>query len=372
MARLFMDSCGDHYDISHITNKWDVVGNCGILTNEPGATGNCLHISPQAFSYFDTICRRNLTVAQSRLIAGFRFKCQILPSGYQSIAGFWIGGTCQCIVYVDASGRVSVSRDYYAGGLTPVNMVGAYSLGGLIRPDVWVYIEVDITFDADPVSSPGTGAMTLRVNSQTVATASGIRAANVVGGANQFSLHSGVSAQWLGATFDDVYLNNNIGSVNNGFDGDQQILCLFPSAPGASTQWTIGGSSPAITNWQSVNQAISDDDVTYVSTDVSGLVDLYKVPTLSTNIVSITATQMILNVKTDSSGLGTGASVAPVIGDGGAHPINVGTPVYINTGYSDVLQCYGLNPLTNAAWNINDFNHPAIANRLQIGIKRIT
>jgi len=274
VARLFMDSCGDHYDIAHITNKWDVVGNCSIITNEPGATGNCMHIVPQAFSYFDTFCRRNFPVPQNRLIAGFRYKCPVLPGSsitngpQQPISAMWNGGILQCVLVLDASGRLSLWRDFAF-----TTQIGSYSIGALVRPNVWIYIEFDVTF-----SNTASGSMTLKANSQVVAgPIDFITTANTPGGANQFSIHGGITTAWAGSYFDDIYLNNEHDDGTHtcmGFDGDQQVGCYFPIGPGELTQWSIGGMSPAFSNWQSVNQAIPDDDLTFVSAGSANLIDL--------------------------------------------------------------------------------------------------
>jgi hypothetical protein len=49
-----------------------------------------------------------------------------------------------------------------------------------------------------------------------------------------------------------VYFNDAAGSMNNTFLGNVRVKSQFTASAGDSTQFTIGGSAPAATNWQSV------------------------------------------------------------------------------------------------------------------------
>jgi hypothetical protein len=356
MARLFTDSCGDHYDWAHASWKWEVLGNGSI---QQGRTGKCIALGPAPFSGLDSFNRKNLPGSRGRLICGFRSRFPSLPSvGYEMVAAFWDMGTTQCTLYVDCGGRLSLWLGY-----SPIaqsqTQVGGFTPACTVRNGTEVYLEMDVTFASDQ-----TGAAAIRANGQELMSVSGVQTAMTAGGANQFSIHSGFG-NWGGHFVDDLYVNDAIddGTGNTGFDGDQDVYCLMPSGPGALTQWTIGGSSPAATNWQSVNESVPDDGATLVAAGEAGQIDLYAVESPVSDGASITAVQMVLATRTDGAGLGAGASIAPALGNGSASP-TIGTPVFINTGYSYVLQSFGKNPLTGAAWTASDLAG------LQIGAKR--
>jgi hypothetical protein len=118
--------------------------------------------------------------------------------------------------------------------------------------------------------------------------------------------------------FDDIYVNDTSGSTCNSFQGDLQGLAFLPSGMGQFTQWSIGGSAPAATNWQSVDDVAPDGDTTFVS-----------------------------------AGSGAGAKIAAVIGNGTT--TSTGTDFSLNTGYAYGLQYYGTNPLTATAWSLTDW-----------------
>lgn len=130
---------------------------------------------------------------------------------------------------------------------------------------------------------------------------------------------SSIQSAWLGAnlqleaqtagdwSFDDLAIDSAATYPTPG-----KIYTLFPSAAGDSTQWTIGGSSPAATNWQSVNSNPPDDAITFVSSTTGGQIDLYKLtdPGLgSTDTVNYVAVNLRGNNNTATSNLG----VSPVL-----------------------------------------------------------
>jgi hypothetical protein len=65
--------------------------------------------------------------------------------------------------------------------------------------------------------------------------------------------------------FDDIAINDNTGSQQNGLPGDAYMHFMVPAAAGDNAGGTIGGSSPAATVWQSIDEVPPDDGVTYVS-----------------------------------------------------------------------------------------------------------
>jgi len=85
--------------------------------------------------------------------------------------------------------------------------------------------------------------------------------------------------------WDDFYLLDNLGTVNNTWLGNARAKYMAPVSNSTPLQFTIGGSAPAATNWQSVlNQNL--DDTKYVYASTVGYQDLYGIdPNLNTPAV---------------------------------------------------------------------------------------
>jgi hypothetical protein len=360
VARIFEDSA-DTYTTATASLKWDQVGDITVVSGISGMTNNCiLMLAPGGQN--PVVARKNLPSSYGTLVSGMRLRSSILPvSNYKIITSWWDTGNMNIALFGDSSGRITawVGNNSDEPDLPHGTMI-AQTPSGVLRPSTNIYLEWEVAF-----ATSATGSITIRVNSQALITVSTVITGGFSATSNQFGIHAAGNDFWNGWYFDDIYVNDTSGSVNNGFSGDQQLLVRLPTGPGASTQWSIGGSSPAATNWQSVNEVPPDGDVTYVSAGSTGLVDLYTIAPLPVNVVSVTAAQMLLDSKTDASGLGAGATIAPVLGDGGIHTPNVGTAVSRNTDYNYVLQSYDINPLTGVAWTAADFNI------LQIGQKRV-
>lgn len=354
MARIFEDNCGDNYSDPFAQAVWsygrDENGNNSAIwtvTTTAGSTGNCLRLDPLASGGVATLIRKNLPASYARAIAGVRFKASTLPdTGYNHICTLWDNAaTILAVLAVSASGALSVWRGGYPA--TGGTMVGTATVSDLVQLGVMTHLSLDITLD-----NAGAGAFTLRANSKIVKTASSVTTAPNANGAAMLSAHSG---HWTSHYFDDLYLNDTSGSDNTGFDGDVQCLYIPPVGAGRLSQQTIGGSAPAATRWQSVSQTIPDDDVTYVSAGTVGLKDTYKVAALPANVITIVCVTTVLDTKTDAGGLGAGATVRPLIGNGVTE--STGTSVSVNTSYADKFQAFGRNPITGIAWALADWTN---------------
>lgn len=75
---------------------------------------------------------------------------------------------------------------------------------------------------------------------------------------------------------DDMYLLDSLGTMNNDYLGNVRVKLQQPIANATPLDWTIGGSAPAATNWQSVLDAtLSETTFVYSSTPADR--DLYEV-----------------------------------------------------------------------------------------------
>jgi hypothetical protein len=351
MARLFTDSF-DHYDSSRLLDKWsNQIGySQSIISGVAGATNNCLRVPGNSRIY------KNLATSYSTLTFGSRFRVDNLQT-FNEVVEFFDSGIVQTVIAVDVAGGIQAwlgPGSYGIGGFDGSTLIGQSSAKNLVSSLNWCYIEVQVVF-----ATGSTGSVSVRVNGQTVIAATNVKTAYTSNAsANQIALTSTNGLPT--AYFDDLYVNDNSGSVNNGFDGDQRIVCLYPAGVGSSTGWSANG---AASNWQCVSENPPDDDTTYASASAAGLVDLYTTTSLpnASEIGAIAAVQMVLDCKTDDGG---SATISPCFGNGGTP--SVGPATAINSSYNMALENFGQNPLTSANWAVSDMS------TLQIGAKRVS
>lgn len=146
------------------------------------------------------------------------------------------------------------------------------SASAALSTNTWYYVELKTT----PSGAVGTTVIEARLNGSVFAT-----------GAN--STTAGWARALIGTItgtqttsdifFTDIKVTDSTGASFNGYPGIGNVLLVRPTGAGESTQWTISGSSPAATNWQSVSEVPPDDAVTLVNEATLNNVDLYTVGT---------------------------------------------------------------------------------------------
>ena len=77
---------------------------------------------------------------------------------------------------------------------------------------------------------------------------------------------------WI-PTYDDWYVCDNSGPVNNNFLGDVQVGLLLPNAAGDAAGWTGSGGGA---HYGYVDENPLDSDASYVETDQSGAEELWN------------------------------------------------------------------------------------------------
>ena len=152
-------------------------------------------------------------------------------------------------------------------------------------PGRWFFLEVKWK------SGTGTsGTVEVRVNTVPVLsfpaidTAGGTTSGGIAHGVDVLQMHASGTGGG-GHLIDDMYLLDSAGSVNNDYLGNVRAQYLAPNGDSTPLQFTIGGSAPAATNWQSVlNSALNDTKYVYDTTP--GDIDQYTVdPILNTPFV---------------------------------------------------------------------------------------
>lgn len=150
------------------------------------------------------------------------------------------------------------------------------SAASVLSTASWSYIEVRVKLSAT------VGEVEVRVNgnSTPVLNLSGV---NTAGGASSYTVLSLMSSNPFTNYFDDLYVCDTTGTVNNTFLGPISVYTLRPSGD-ASVQYNPTG---AASNWDCVNDDFPDNDTTYVSTSTTGAIDYYQLDNLPISPTSI-------------------------------------------------------------------------------------
>jgi len=129
-------------------------------------------------------------------------------------------------------------------------------------------------------------------------------------------------------------------------------LTLRPNAGGDETNLTIGGTSPAATNWESVDDDPNPDEgATYVEDGGSGYTfDLYNLQdtALSGTINSVTVYVRVRGAEKTGTGATTRIKTNNVA--------YVGTDITVTTSYANYSTTYNTNPQTTVAWTWTEVN----------------
>lgn len=130
----------------------------------------------------------------------------------------------------------------------------------------WHYIEIKLTI------SSSVGAAEVRLDGSTVINVSGVNTMNASSGhAKIAAIQFGGYSSSTNMEFDDMYLCDNSGSVNNDFLGDCSIGLLVPDGD-SSVQLSRSSGS---TNYSLVDEYPGDSATTYVYSATAGHKDLY-------------------------------------------------------------------------------------------------
>lgn len=137
------------------------------------------------------------------------------------------------------------------------------------------------------------------------------------------------------------------------------IETLRPNGVGNSTQFTIGGDTPAATNWGSVDEAVSDEDVTDVYADNAWKRDLYNIQDSALQVgATINFVKLYSRMKRYSPNR---ADLKQGIRSGGTELWHLCSG--LKADWTTWERTYYTDPNTGVAWTV-----PAL-NALQIGVE---
>ncbi len=335
----------------HWVEGFEIHGNSTYLGRKyAAASGSLTQVTGRLFGSGLAItgAAGNLTTpsfgVQNTWIVGFGFKlAAVLGTPTVTLLS---GASQQCSLTVSASG----------GGYVWVLKRGSTTIAtsGTVRTfGTWYYVELKIT------ARTGTnGSYELRVDETVDVSGSSVNLANTGSDGVDVVMFSATTSD---ASWDDIYINDNQGSVNNNFLGDSAVRGILPNGDGASTGWTpsTGTSHFALVD----DTATTTNDADYNTGTNNGDRDLYDYENLTGLLNGPIAGIM---VTSDMRMVTTGtATVKVVVREGGVnfdqatHTVN-GTGV---RGYSQVIEN---SPDDSAPWEVADID------AAQIGVEKVS
>lgn len=337
MALLFMDGF-DHYTYADIGNKWNSTSNSSLSASARTGSG-CLHHETSAGQ---PTTNKSLGSNLATFVLGFAFWTNTLNV---DIVYLYETATQKLRFKLNSSGQIEVYNQANT-------LLGTSAMGSPLTANVWNHIEIKATIHASAgtveVRVNGSATPVINLTGQVISTS---------GNAYATSFQFQPGSTFLGIQrFDDVHLCDTTGSQNNNFLGDSQVLTIYPSGDGNSSQW-VGSDGNSVNNSLLVDEAQHNGDTDYVQSDVVSNKDTYAMQDIATTgVVRAVATHAV--IKKNGAGSRT---VRKLLRSGTtdyeSSDINPGTT------YSHYSQTYQLNPDTSAAWT------PTEVNGMQLGIK---
>lgn len=243
--------------------------------------------------------------------------------------------------------RLTVYRNNTALNSAPIS----------IRNNIWYYIEFKVTHDDT------TGSYEVRVNNKTVLSETNVDTRN--GGLDVIErvdlFLSGANQGQASRDYDDFYILNTSGTVNNDFLGDLRVATILPNGNGNSSQFT-GSDGNSTDNYLLVDENPQDTG-TYVETSGVGNLDLYTMENLPADATTVLGVQVsALSDKTDAGALT------------GVVAMRTNSTDYFGTGYqpsfgpaSEIYfsNIWDENPNTASAWTVSDINSIEAGTKLE-------
>lgn len=225
---------------------------------------------------------RNQIVAGRHLTGGINFGLAIfdsaglkgkrLPAGIDTlIIGFAYKGTHtgSALFYIrDTSGGNDLgTMNILADGSLRWNGVTIVApAGSMILNGEWHYYEFKI--DRDSLAN-NNATITVRRDGQQLQAPTAVTLLAITDWGQFVLFPNGSVINVAGANhFQDLYLCDATGAVNNDFLGDVRIECLIPSADAVNNGWTTGGTGSGVSG--RINEIPADDDNGYVWADDTG------------------------------------------------------------------------------------------------------
>ncbi|MDX9689006.1 MAG: hypothetical protein RBT70_00875 [Alphaproteobacteria bacterium] len=340
MALRFIDGF-DHYTTSsQLPYKYNIVCSSSYAALDAGRRSGS-----QALRVYSSSGYVAKTLGdQPTWIVGAAVKLESLPSSNGPVFAFLDGnGDSQACLCVSSTGALVLKRGS-SSGTTLATSNNALLAG------VWNFIEAKIT-----VADSG-GIFSACVNGQEWVTYTGdTKYSSYYAYASSIKLNGMPSI--VKVWYDDFYICDGTGSVNNDFLGDVRVDTLFPSGIGNAAEFTPTGSA---NNWENVDDASPDEDASYNVSDTVGKKDTFSLSDLSALDSSVFGVQENILARKDDAGTRLLRGLVRV--DSADHE---GGDLSLGDSYGDFTQIWEKNPSTSVNWTESEVNAAEFGYKVQ-------
>lgn len=329
MTLRFFDGW-DHYTTGDVTEMWTAID--GSATGQAIASGTGRR-SGNGWTSSSTLRGLNVAIpSTSTVIIGFALNMGAAPGSAANIIEFRETATLHIALRINTDLSVSVLRN--------TTVLGS-SAAGVVTASGYCYLELKTLIN------DSTGTYEVRINGANVLSGTGADTRN--GGTGVITVAAILFAR-SGQIFDDLYICDSSGSVNNDFLGDRRVDTYYPSGNGNSSQM-VGSDSNSTDNYLLVDETPPNDDTDYVQSDVVNNKDTYLFQDMSHTPASISGVMVVMNSKKDDAG---SRSLCSVTRSGGTD--YDGSTQALSTSYTYYKQILETDPATAAAWTQSGFN----------------
>jgi hypothetical protein len=293
--------------------------------------------------------RRSIGGTEDTVITGFAFRPVTNSNGTSQFMALYEGTT----LHVDL--RISTGAGSYDLSATMNGTPLGSTVTAAFTDNVWHYVEVKCLIHDTA------GTLEVRINGVAVLN---LTSQDTKNGGTGFidRIQLGVTANPANGNdydfdYDDWYICDDTGSLNNNFLGDIRVAALFPSGAGTTTQWTPSAGS----NFQNLEEVGPDGDTTYNSETTASDIDLFAMDNLPTNATTVAGIKEIAYHRKDDAGVRT---LRHVVRTGATN--YEGSDISVSDSYTYTgVALRETNPNTTVAWTQSDVDGLEAGYKLQ-------
>lgn len=346
MAIIFMDGF-DTYNgtpSNMLNGIYASIGSGMTLVTNIKRTGDYCLRSSQATN-LNSGMRRFMGKYYTSIGAGGAIYFSELPATNRGIMSFAPESlTPSAILTVGTDGALHIYRRY-------TSTIIASSDPGIIVAGAWLHIEWRVTIDPNDENN---GSIQVRVNGVTRLNATGLQLGT--DGLGFFGLSTSYSQFGTSFTtvyFDDIYVWDTEGTVNNDFIGDCRVRSILPNQDTPINEWSVFG---ATSGFEAINDPSDDDDNSYLeASDNVPVTSAFNLEDLPSETGAVHAVQMLAKAKKTETG--TANLRFGVESDG---VIQYGQARQMTTSYAYYIDVFQQNPATGSNWDLSSVNNMSI------------
>lgn len=341
MALLFFDGMDLYQNSTDLRQRWDFVDTSGsaiTISTSGGRTGlGAVNINQDDIGFY------KIVDSVKTIIVGFSFKSSSFAATDNLLfVRSDVDAVVSCKLETNSSGNILL----YRGNGTALLGTSTTTL----NPDTWYFIELKWTTD------PASGDGILRINET--------EEINFSGDTQESSETTVNTVFFTGPNtnhqFDDIYVCDDSGSDNNDFLGDVRVITMLPDRDTSSTDFT---PSSGIDNYAMVNERFTDENTTYVESNIEGSRDLYGLEPITFKPALVFGTQTVMTVQKPNAG----TRVARSILQSGITEV-AGVDFTTHASYYKIYDIYEKNPSGDVAWTKNSINNVLIGHEIPIAL----